>query len=327
MMSEAFRELSVRIGANPMLVQGPGGNTSVKSDGVMWVKASGTELADAADQEIFVAVDREKALAAIDEGDGNCLGAVLDEGAGLRPSIETTFHALLPHRYVFHFHSVHAIAHGISPQGRAALDRTLVGMDWVSVPYRKPGLPLTKAIAERLDGGSASVFILENHGTIVGADDLDMVETLIVELEERLHLDLGHEAGGAAPLPAEGWQAVPHVAALAHDATLREWTLAGSYYPDHVVFLGPALPAHEGDPATLPSPDALPFPAVMCPGHGVYLKSSATRAQRAMLQCLFDVLCRMPTDWSLEPIGAAAERELLNWDAEKYRQALAQRTR
>ena len=32
---------------------------------------------------------------------------------------------------------------------------------------------------------------------------------------------------------------------------------------------------------------------------------------------------RLPPEWSPEPIGPAAEAELLNWDAEKYRQWLA----
>ena len=44
-----------------------------------------------------------------------------------------------------------------------------------------------------------------------------------------------------------------------------------------------------------------------------------------MLQCVHDVLVRVPADWSLIPIGPAAEAELLNWDAEKYRQQLARR--
>ncbi len=43
----AFRALSARLGQDPLRVQGAGGNTSIKSDGVMWIKASGTELADA----------------------------------------------------------------------------------------------------------------------------------------------------------------------------------------------------------------------------------------------------------------------------------------
>jgi len=47
LLTPAFRALSARLGQDPLQVQGPGGNTSVKSGDVMWIKASGTELADA----------------------------------------------------------------------------------------------------------------------------------------------------------------------------------------------------------------------------------------------------------------------------------------
>ncbi|MEJ8561992.1 hypothetical protein QTO30_12710 [Yoonia sp. GPGPB17] len=44
-----------------------------------------------------------------------------------------------------------------------------------------------------------------------------------------------------------------------------------------------------------------------------------------MTKCLSDCMSRLPEDWTAEPIGAEAEASLLNWDAEKYRQALAAR--
>ena len=58
-----FRALSARLGSDPLQVQGPGGNTSIKDGEVMWIKASGTELANAETQDIFVAVDRNAAKA------------------------------------------------------------------------------------------------------------------------------------------------------------------------------------------------------------------------------------------------------------------------
>ena len=44
-----------------------------------------------------------------------------------------------------------------------------------------------------------------------------------------------------------------------------------------------------------------------------------------MLTCLSNILRRLPEDWIATPIGEEAEAELLDWDAEKYRQALAAR--
>jgi rhamnose utilization protein RhaD (predicted bifunctional aldolase and dehydrogenase) len=39
--------LAARLGRDPLVVQGPGGNISLKRDGVMWVKASGTWMMEA----------------------------------------------------------------------------------------------------------------------------------------------------------------------------------------------------------------------------------------------------------------------------------------
>ena len=54
---ENLSQLSARIGADPLLVQAAGGNTSIKQDGVMWIKASGTRLKEASSKNIFVPLD------------------------------------------------------------------------------------------------------------------------------------------------------------------------------------------------------------------------------------------------------------------------------
>ena len=47
---------SARLGRDPEQVQAAGGNTSLKADGLLWVKASGLWLADALDRDLFVPV-------------------------------------------------------------------------------------------------------------------------------------------------------------------------------------------------------------------------------------------------------------------------------
>ena len=95
--------------------------------------------------------------------------------------------------------------------------------------------------------------------------------------------------------------------------------------PDHVVFLGPALPQMTIETLTETKATEFPVPAVLVENEGVYIKDTATPSQRCMLQCIHDVLARIPPDWTLTPIGEEAEKELLNWDAEKYRQMLARK--
>ena len=183
----------------------------------------------------------------------------------------------------------------------------------VFVPYHKPGVPLTGAIAARLKADT-QVIVLENHGLVCAGDTVDEVAALIKEVETRLEMPVLVPAG-EAPVQAapQGYAWLSEATPLATNARLRALALAGSYYPDHVVFLGAALPTHPDAPAFLTQ-------------EGAALRADATSSQRAMLHCLMDELSRLPQAWTPHAIGAAAEAELLNWDAEKYRQALAEKT-
>lgn len=312
----AFRTLSAQLGSDPLRVQGPGGNTSIKQDGVMWIKASGTELADAERTDIFVAVDRDAAKAeAFGDSDGSCKATVLDPAVTLRPSIETTFHAALDWAVVAHTHSIAALTHGVSPQGRAEAARKLDGLAVAFVPYAKPGLPLTRQILSKITP-ETRVVILENHGLICCGDTVEATSAIIEEVETRLHMPVLQGIVTPTETAPEGFSWA-HESWMACDQVTAARAVAGSYYPDHVVFLGPALPSKDHDGAP---------PAVLVERAGVLIRDGATPSQRAMLRCLSDLLSRVPAVWTPEPIGAAAEAELLNWDAEKYRQALAARS-
>jgi len=284
LLTDEFRALSAALGQDPLQVQGPGGNTSIKDGNVMWIKASGTELANAETQDIFVAVDRDAAKAeANGAGDGSCKATVLDPAITLRPSIETTFHAALNHGVVAHSHSIVTIAHVISPQGRALLADKLSGLNFVVVPYAKPGLPLTRQILSRV-ANDTQVILLQNHGLICCGASVAEVKALIADVESRLQLPISKiERPTPTTAPPAGFVWAPETW-LAIDETAKTRAVSGTYYPDH------------------------------------------TASQKAMLTCVSDVLRRIPNDWTLEPIGQKAEAELLNWDAEKYRQALAARS-
>lgn len=320
-----FRTLSREIGVNPQLVQGPGGNTSIKQEGVMWIKASGTLLADALDKDIFVAVDPVRAMRELDgAGDGSCRSALIDAKRKLRPSIETTFHAMFPQKFVFHFHSVATICHVISPQGRSQLANKLQGLSWVCVPYQKPGIPLTKAIRAAVGENDAQVVVLKNHGVIVLGESIEEVKGLIDRVERRLELKPCETVTRNKPAKEiDGWERLEHLSALAIDSSMHNRATSGTYYPDHAVFLGPGLPSLSVEELAQLDTDQFPVPVVLVPDEAVYIKSDATAAHRAMIDCLYDVLVRIPPDWDLVPIGQDAEAELLNWDAEKYRQMLS----
>ncbi|HZT19778.1 MAG TPA: hypothetical protein VFA23_10270, partial [Dongiaceae bacterium] len=50
----ALKAMSARVGRDALLIQGAGGNSSLKVEGMLWVKASGTWLQDAERRPIFL---------------------------------------------------------------------------------------------------------------------------------------------------------------------------------------------------------------------------------------------------------------------------------
>ena len=311
---------SAVIGDDAEQVQAAGGNTSLKADGLLWVKASGLWLADAITRDIFVPVGlapmlRDIAADLPDPVTGAVMGALNPEG--LRPSIETTLHALLPHRVVVHTHSVRTIALAIREDAEAEIARRLTGLRWAWVPYCKPGLPLTRAVQARLQRTPADVLVLGNHGLVVGGDGVEATAALIAEVERRLDGPCVRLQAKAPPSAPAGYRlpAHPLVHTLALDGRRLDRACAGSLYPDHVIFLGPAASA-------APAPDG-PAKLLLHRDAGAFLAAGSEASADELALCLALVLERVPAAARLRYLTAADEAELMNWDAEQYRQALA----
>jgi rhamnose utilization protein RhaD (predicted bifunctional aldolase and dehydrogenase) len=98
----------------------------------------------------------------------------------------------------------------------------------------------------------------------------------------------------------------------------------GSLYPDHVVFLGPGLVEASVDGRRLrASPEGRRPPLMMAlPGLGVALHRSTSKNAEAMARCLADVAARIPDKAPIRVLTGAEEEELMNWEAEAYRQSV-----
>src|SRR6266536_2491414 len=271
-----LRRMSARVGRNILLVQGAGGNSSVKHGDVLWVKASGTWLADAEDKDIFVPVSLSGARAALANGDERMPLAPGHAESSLRASIETSLHALMPHPVVLHVHSVNTIAWSVRSDAGDEFAARLRGLAWRRLEYHHPGLPLAQAVRQSLAQAPADVLILGNHG-------------LVADVEHRLAL----EPRGAARADDRSLHRICAGAEyrlpqdpLSHTLTTDHHNFAiatkGSLYPDHVVFLGPALPVLlEGEDLTAKAALvlALGFPppvAVLVPGKGAVIRNDAS---------------------------------------------------
>ncbi|KOF12426.1 N-acylmannosamine 1-dehydrogenase [Ensifer adhaerens] len=336
---EALLDVSARVGADPLLVQGAGGNTSIKEVGTLWIKASGLWLAHARQRDVMVPVALDPLLEALERNDPATEKAqdfVISEmnPSGLRPSIETTVHALMPQKVVIHVHCVETIAIAVQTNGAAIAAERLVGIPHVFVPYARPGLPLARAIAERLQE-KTSVLVLGNHGLVVAAETVADAVMLLTDVSRRLTVQrrpaLAADLAALSRLAVDSAYCLPddvRLHAVATDLESCRIAAGGSLYPDHVIFLGkgsviaaPGETALSIETARTEHGESLP-PLLLFPGKGVLVEKTISAGALAMARCLADVTARIPATARLRYLSDAENAELLGWDAEKYRQQL-----
>jgi rhamnose utilization protein RhaD (predicted bifunctional aldolase and dehydrogenase) len=323
------------IARDRLLVQAAGGNVSWKTFDTLWIKASGTWLADAEHRDIFVPVDR-RLIGNVLENADYTYSPRSREGYTLRPSIETLLHALMPQKFVLHLHPVNAVAHLVGLTCRGDLDALLGDVfAWDLVDYHKPGAELAQAVHAKLrEKPGIQVVLLKNHGVILGSETIQEID---------MHLKILNRCLRKQPRPLvtdtisiqrldKAMEGVPYQ--FSSDARLHYIATDPELYsrlsdswaicPDHVVFLGAQAACIDGPSElriALESFDLQP-PFIFVRGIGVLESLVVTVAQKAQLLFYLDVMERISIGQRLNPLGRAEITSLLGWEAEKYRIAL-----
>ena len=196
-------KISNTTGKDSTLVQGGGGNTSVKTaDGrYMYIKASGTALKDMNAKKGWrrlrlapvLSIIEDKALAKLDAGkrepevvDRLLLACDDKVAGGARPSVESHLHAFLD-KCVIHLHPLVVAAYVNAKNGKAAIEKLFKNEKFppLWVPYTDPGFMLAKKIARLVSdyqnkfGRKPAVMILQKHGLFVTAGTADAALRLV----------------------------------------------------------------------------------------------------------------------------------------------------
>jgi ribulose-5-phosphate 4-epimerase/fuculose-1-phosphate aldolase len=297
-------ELTQRVGSNPLLTQASTGNTSMKLNGVLWIKASGRCMADALQDDILIPLDLEAVSECLRQGSDP---AERHPGA----SIETAMHAVLPHRIVLHVHCVNTIAWAVREDGPVHLRYRLGNLPWQWIRYVPSGVPLAMEMAQALSRRpKTDVFVMGNHGLVVAGEDVEAVETLLCEVirclaipprpappaDRESLLALCHDSRWALPCD-EGLHA------LGTDAITRDTLEGGLLYPCQALFFGPAQQKRL-------------FQIV--PARGVLVSRSITPAELAMLSGLVQVLQRVRAYAPLRYLTAGEVARLSGRGAGRY---------
>lgn len=206
-------EVSRFYGRQKEFVIGGGGNTSFKNDKYLWVKASGRSLENI-DEDGFALLSRERLQRMRSEKypddpvnrekevKNDLIRSLVDPVEGIRPSVETLLHDSLEFRYVVHTHPTMVNAIMCSREAGKTITRFFKD-DAVFVEYTGPGYVLWGVVDQKITkfkekhGKHPSIIFLENHGLIVGADNIEdikelhhrIIETIIPDSDESLKIE------------------------------------------------------------------------------------------------------------------------------------------
>jgi len=216
-MENALKQLiriSNAVGGDTSLVQGVGGNTSVKTDDreFMYIKASGTALKDMTEKKGWRRLKIKKVLSIFaDESLArmpvnkrelemvNRLGYSCDDHikTPARPSVESTLHVLLD-KFVIHLHPLAVLAFACAENGKDKILNLFADAEPppVWLPYANPGFSLGRKVLRSVSsyrkqyGKKPAVMFLQNHGLLVNADSPDKALQLLYNVIHRCNAAL-----------------------------------------------------------------------------------------------------------------------------------------
>lgn len=166
------------LGQNKNLVLHGGGNTSVKIDGMLYVKGSGWNL-DTIEKPGFSPVDLETLISMAKRDELSDTQMIKEQRAAMsdqsfpNPSIEAILHAIIPFDFVDHTHADAVVTLTNTPNGKELMEE-IYGPNMLLIDYVMPGFLLAKHIYDAtkdIDWNTLDGIILLNHGVFTFDND------------------------------------------------------------------------------------------------------------------------------------------------------------
>lgn len=168
---DEYIELCKIFGGLTDLIQGPGGNFSIKNDKTLLIKKSGALISNINENSNWLLCDISKIKDCINNLNDDASHTVI-KGDG-KPSIEVFFHCI-PSKIVLHFHPTPLMSLLCSDEIKNYKNIGKYSCDVIE--YIKPGVKLAKKIC-----GSPlyDIYFLRNHGLIIhGNSKEEIIEKL-----------------------------------------------------------------------------------------------------------------------------------------------------
>jgi len=347
-LKELF-EISRYIGQRFDLVQAGGGNSSVKVNGELFVKASGIKLSEACNEEHYakLTIDQitkvfhdSNILNSSNKKERETIAKTYVDAANLtdniKPSIEAFLHAKL-YKFVAHYHPIAQNIVLVQKNWRNLVADIMQDSEYICADYATPGIDLAINLEQEMSKVSfiPKIAFLQNHGIIISADTkkeiLKLIESVADRFEQALNLDYSSykQVSKIAELHNE-FTGEKQLAYLGTDQFITNNLLKALQkpaFPDHFVYNG--ITALELNDLTQIELEKFTQkykepPKVIIYRNNIYYIAKTINKARDMEEVLKSHIMAIADNE--DKVSFIDNDELLylgNWDAEKYRQNIS----
>jgi rhamnose utilization protein RhaD (predicted bifunctional aldolase and dehydrogenase) len=210
---QSLLDISHYYGNNKNYVIAGGGNTSYKDESSIWIKASGTSLANITEdglvclsrqglRNIYTKIYSQDVNTREEEVKQDLQSCIISP-RDKRPSVETSLHDCIDYPLVVHTHPTLVNAVMCSKTCKATIDR-IFGNSAIYIEYTDPGYILFKKVHDRVQKYVSShmylpkIIFLRNHGVFVAGTTVDEIRNIYDSIERKIK----HELSQTLPDPS-----------------------------------------------------------------------------------------------------------------------------
>ena len=324
-----LKQISKYCGERFDLVQAGGGNTSVKINNLMFIKASGYNLTNIDENSGYVAMNNETLLNDINN---NAIKEVTEYNfiGNKRGSIETFMHSILK-KYTIHLHPIQVNRILVTKEANSIIKE--IYPDSLVIDYFTPGIKVCNEIKEKYN--NENVIFLINHGIIITHENYDeiykMLEEVICKFEIFQNINYQYEkyknTNKISTVVNNTFNSI-NVSYLCEDATIKQYLYnkielfkESITFPDCLIYCGLEIIFGLNYIEEYKNKYNEP-PKIIIDDGNIYINSISITKCKEIEEVLKSNLIILDTDLNKNFLSFEEICFLNNWDAEKYRKLL-----
>jgi FMN phosphatase YigB (HAD superfamily)/ribulose-5-phosphate 4-epimerase/fuculose-1-phosphate aldolase len=322
-----LKKISKYCGERFDLVQAGGGNTSVKINDLMFIKASGYNLTNIDEKNGYTVINNKMLLEDIN---ANITKDVIEYNfiGNKRGSIETFMHSILK-KYTVHLHPIQINRILVSNKAIEIINE--VYPDSLIIDYLTPGIKVCNKIKEKYNG--ENIIFLLNHGIIVTCDDIDQVYRILndvlikFESYQQINFDKYKHTNIISKVVNRGFN-LSNVSYLCEDEVINKYFTQNMdlfkqniSFPDALIYCGVknlfGLENIDEYKKSFSEP-----PKIIIENGLIFINSHSLTKCKEIEDVFKSNLIILDSNFKKNYLSADEICFLNNWDAEKYRKLL-----